>query len=162
MITNYKIAPEQGEQIRKKVRSFFESRKRENRNLSNKFSSETFDKELVLRCSCDDPFHIIWFGFTNRTEQWPADLHIEFRAFHGSLWNRIKAAVRLIFSGWLSIYPDVATTEDDIKKLRDFCEICILESGDSEQETGLKPTPRSTSSVADSIPASKPSDCHER
>lgn len=85
-----------------------------------------YDHELILKCSCGSPFDIVHLAFTRSSDQYPSDLSISFRTFYGSPWTRIKKAVKLICSGWLSAYPDVAMMGDDnIRQLHDFCHECL-------------------------------------
>lgn len=81
--------------------------------------------ELDLKCACGEPFHFIYFRFY-RASGWPFVLEIGFRAFYGSFWQRLKRAVKIIFSGSESVYPDVVYLgEKPIKCLQDFSQQCV-------------------------------------
>ena len=87
-----------------------------------------FDEEIRLECSCGDPFEFVHFGFDGGRpsgyEQ--PELYVQFRAWHGSFWRRLKEAVKLIRSGWTERYADcLSIGMDEVEKLRDFCNKCI-------------------------------------
>ena len=92
----------------------------------------THDVELILRCVCNDPHHIIHLGFDKETPSnhggpWPPELYVSFRTFYGSIWRRIGKALRLLRSGWLDAYPDTEIVGlDEVEALRAFCDECIL------------------------------------
>ena len=93
---------------------------------------KTHDIELILWCVCNDPHHIIHFGFDReQTSQhgapWPPELYVSFRTYYGGIWKRIRRAWRLLWSGWLDAYPDTEIVGlDEVEALRAFCDDCIL------------------------------------
>lgn len=93
-----------------------------------------YDKELFLRCDCGEPFHSVFFGY-NREGFFhvKGELLIQFHAYYGSFWQRVKAAVKLIFSGYQEKDPDYVFTGDEcLYDLLEFCKACL----ESQKEAG--------------------------
>ncbi len=81
--------------------------------------------ELWLKCDCSEPFHFIYFRFYKQSG-WPFVLEIGLRAFYGSFFQRLKRAVKIIFSGYEAVEPDVIYLgEKPISALRDFSCQCV-------------------------------------
>lgn len=90
------------------------------------------DIEYKMYCDCSDPWHFLWFGFstknpwTNKEAIGQPELWIRGEFFHGTLWRRIKNAIRYIIRGDYSSQVDlVFFGESKIKELNKFAEDCL-------------------------------------
>lgn len=86
-----------------------------------------YDKELFLRCDCGEPFHSVFFGYDKEgIYHEGGELMIQFHAYYGSFWQRVKAAVKLIFSGRQEKDPDyVFIGGEYLQDLMEFCRACL-------------------------------------
>lgn len=94
------------------------------------------DVEMRMDCYCGDPHDFIHLGFDVAKYDWPPELYLTFRVYHGGFIKRLKKAWHLLWAGWVERYPDVTSVGiDEIEKLRDFCDKCIA----AEADKGEKP-----------------------
>lgn len=92
-----------------------------------------YDKELFLRCDCGEPFHSIFFGYDREGFfHDKGELVIQFHAYYGSLWQRLKAAVRIILSGRVEKDPDYVFIGDEcFQDIIEFCKDCLEMNGEN-------------------------------
>jgi len=92
------------------------------------------DVEYKMYCDCSDPWHFLWFGFsmenpwTNKEAIRQPELWIRGHFFHGTLWRRIKNAIKHIIKSDYSAEVDlVFYGKDKIEDLNKFTKNCLDE-----------------------------------
>ncbi len=90
------------------------------------------DVEYKMYCDCSDPWHFLWFGFsakhpwTNEKAIGKPELWIRGEFYCGTLWQRIKKAIKYIIRGEFSAHVDlVFFGNSKIKELNKFTEDCL-------------------------------------
>jgi|GEM_PF-7019777 len=93
---------------------------------------QLYDKELRLDCVCGEPWHFVHLGFLypgglyDEGLQKIPEMAFSMQLYHGSLWARIREAVRHVFRGWLTAESNsYFEGADEIAKLRDFLDGCL-------------------------------------
>ena len=92
------------------------------------------DIEYKMYCDCNDPWHFLWFGFstkhpwTNEKAIGKPELWIRGEFYYGTLWQRIKKAIKYIIRGDFSAHVDlVFFGESKIEELHEFTVDCLRE-----------------------------------
>ena len=90
------------------------------------------DIEYKMCCDCSDPWHFLWFGFsvkhpwTNKEAIGNPELWIRGEFFRGTLWQRIKNAIKYIIKGDYSADVDlVFFGKSNIEELNKFTKDCL-------------------------------------
>ena len=85
--------------------------------------ANNWDHPLYLRCECHQPHHAVIVE-PDRDIDGTVNVSV-ISAKSGSLWHRVKYALRHIFVGERLIEADLILGEDAVARLRDFCTTVI-------------------------------------
>lgn len=99
------------------------------------------DIEYKMYCDCSDPWHFLWFGFStghpwkDKEAVGEPELWIRGVFFHGTLWQRVKNAIRYIIRGDYSSQVDlVFSGENHVENLNKFARDCLGKLKEEEEK----------------------------